>query len=79
MERAINTQLDDLYAFEAAVIPTLNIGPSTCSNITDAQRDQLLDKLNCAINNTDKLSTYIANSTNATLSNDLYRRAALQY
>ena len=79
LERTLNSELADLETYESEIIPSVAITPSSCSNLTNTESQQLIKKLECALDKTKNLTDYFSTLDNATLQQDLYRRANLQY
>ena len=55
------------------------MSPDTCADLSDADRADLVKKVECAQNNIQNLITSVDQMNNATLREELMRRASLQY
>lgn len=79
LQRVVKAELQDLYTFESTLLPVVALSPKTCADLTPADRAALVQKIECAQNNVQRLIQSIDQAQGASLRDDLLRRATLQY
>lgn len=79
LTRALEKEMADLYLVEASLIPIVAVNKNSCSNLTVDERNELIKKLECVQKNLMNLTSYLEKQGNATIQQELYRRASLQY
>jgi hypothetical protein len=79
LESVIKSQVSDLQSFDSSLIPQFSLSPSACANLSDPSTMGLLQRVEQAQSSVESLVVTVNQIPNATIKDDLLRRASLQY